>query len=791
MKKSIRKGIIAVAATCMLASVVAGCSGSREMTDFTATSYETMYEVGDTVDFSGIVLSAIFNDGTNETVAYDQVEFYYNGQKIEDFTVLTQTVGKKVLEVRYNGKVCELTIYVNNASAEEGEKYYALSFASPDSVVARNNAVNNATDFSNSGDANYESKFFSGYETVRLVGDDNAFKFLPALLLEADDDMGADHLATAFQTNSTIYVKVDGEYKLLDSEKQDNRTIYSYDNQTCVIEAHGKNEYDFSEYAIGKEFKISVLPSADYLLNDEEFEETDAVSVEVKVVDAYNVYDVADLAVMENVTDGTRTFNSVGYWDSAKTAKGITADMVSNLKGIVLQNNLTILAKDLPSIFLTDLGEDYQLKYYYQSQGKENLLSQDEIKALGLGTVFLKDSFYYGTTASAESQEPVIFQRNILQGETFNFYGNYYSVDASKMPLVASFDATANGQTTNPYGTYFSVASLFKFYTQRNSVNDTHEIGGVVNMENLDVKGNANISDLLCAETNSDHGGSDNPVYAGGIILLKTEYNTLNLTNVISRTFFINYFGYMNSLHNYNNVKAYDSYSNSIWARGATTINVTKSNVERAGGPLFILCDMTGSDTRPLYGNVIVDADSKLESLVTGQESWFVSNGASGYASQIMQLDNLFGAVGLANKSICKTDGVGANAKDKINIICASIKDGDILTGISSGYFQYGNVVLDRRVDTSAYAQGLITSLLSTVQGTSSGYSLNIGSAFETSLLLAPVPVEVSPLGLAPVKLDGSQFTNPADMMWLASSEPAICLNMPTIGIMLGYYTLG
>ena len=790
MKRSIRKGIIAVAATCMFISVAAACGGAREMTDFAvdSTSYDTMYIVGDSIDFSDIVLSANFNDGTQETVAYENVEFYYQGQKIEDFSALTQTVGTKVIEVRYNGKVCNLTIKVNYAPAEDGNYYYALSYTSPSSVTARNNAVSNATEFSNTGDTNYESKFFSGYETVRLVGDDNAFKFLPELLIEADDDMGIDHLATAFYANSTIAMKVNGNYVELSKEEQATRVIYSYENQTYVIEEIGKNEYDFSELAIDKEFKISVLPGDGYLLNDEPFGVSDAVSVEVKVVDAFNVYEVGDLAIMENVTDGSRTFDNVGYWDSVKLARGITAEMVNGAKGMVLQNNLTILASDLPSIFVTDLGEDYQLKYFYQNQ---NLLSQEEIKALGLSKVFLKNAFAYGTTGDVALQEPVIFQRNIWAGQTFNFYGNYFSIDASKMPLVAAFDATANGVTTEPYDTYFSTASLFKFHTPRVNVTDDYTIGGTVNITDLDAKGNANISDLLCAEENSVHGGKNNPVYAGGTIFLKSEYNTVNLTNVISRTFFINYFGYKNTLHNYNNVKAYDSYSNSIWARGATTINITQSNVERAGGPLFILCDQT-TDNVPQYGKVIVDAESKLESFVTGQETWFVSNSATAYASQIMALDNLFRtfdskvtSLGFPTKTIAK-DG-------KLNILCATIKDGEMMTGISSGYFKYGNVELDRRVDSSAYAQTLVQALIATVQGSTSGYALNIGAAVGTSMLLQPVPVELSPLGIAPFDFAGNlinpETVNPLDLAWLlAAAEPAICLNMPTIGVVLGFY---
>lgn len=820
MKKSFKKRLTVLAAGCMVAalSMAVGCKGSLEMSDFVIdeTSVDKSYYINDVVDFSSISMSAIFNDGSKEAVKYEDVEFYFGGEKITDFNELTATAGTKEIEVRYNGDTAKFTITVAI------DYFYASSYTSPDFVTTRKSTVsNNVSEFKNSNvegsegyDPTYESKFFTGYSTAHLVGDDNAFKFLPEMLLESDDMNAADYIATSFYTNTTAFVKVEESYVELTKTVQEETTKYSYDGTLLLVENNGKNEYDFTEAAIGKEFKLSVLPAGDYLLNEEEFTAENAVAVEVEIVDAYNVYETQDLAVMENVTDGTRTYNGVGYWDSIKTSKGITADVVNALQGIVLQGDIVVKAEELPSLFTYSLG-NYDLKYYYQSKGESELLTKDELNALGLSTTFLKRSFPYGTTADETTQEPVLFERYVSKGQTFNFYGNYYSVDASKMPLVAAFDGTgSNGVSTLPFDTgFFSTASLFKFGAVHGENTDMYDVGGTVNVTNVNAKGNANISDLLCAETNTNGTAQKGmPVYAGGIIFMKSEHNTLNMTNVISRTFFINYFGYRNALHNYTNVKAYDSYSNSIWARGATTINVTKSNIERAGGPLFILCDMTDDDGIQEYGYVKVDADSKLESFVTGQEAWFVSVGATSMASQVAALDNLFGmmadvmansghpqatqiAAAMRAKTILQSVGTGSAAVEKMNLICATIKDGELLTGASSGYFQYGNAVLDRRVDfvdsmpVSMYGATMMQALASTIQSASVyGYALNITADTAKTFLLKPVDTSISPLGIYPFNLDGSQVTDPT---WLISNEPAICLNLPPVGVMLGYYTLG
>jgi hypothetical protein len=220
---------------------------------------------------------------------------------------------------------------------------------------------------------------------------------------------------------------------------------------------------------------------------------------------------------------------------------------------------------------------------------------------------------------------------------------------------------------------------------------------------------------------------------------------------------------------------------------------------------------MTVNGGAPQYAQVIVDKESKLETFVSGQETWFVSVGATTVASSIMSLNNLFPMMGqmvasqgsqqaimlgtaLSKKTILQSVGTSGAAQDKMNLICATILDADVLNGVSSGYFKYGNVVLDRRYDVkdsvpvSMFGATMMQALFGTVQGGAFGYTLNITQDASKAFVLKPVDQAVSPLGIYPYNIDGSEVTDPS---WLLSDEPAITLNTPTIGIMMGYYTVG
>ena len=821
MKNTFRKGLLAAAAFIMSVTAMAGAAacdlfgGSLQVDSIAVdgSTLDTVYYVNDVVDFSNVSITVNYNDGDKKTVGFEDVEFFFGGEKITDFSVLTATAGnKKEVEIRYteDGKTISykftitVTLAPNSGDGDEVTAIEVTGFAAPTSVAERASAVSSAQPFSADGDLAYESVFFTGYDTARLVGDDNAFKFLPILRLAEDNS-----LMTRFETNSTVSMLVEGEYVKLDKSGEGKDVVYSLNGETYVKEDSLNNEFDFTEKALGLTFKLEVLPSDAYLdYSEDAWTEFDPATVEVKIIDAFNIYDVKDLAIMENITasNDIRSFNGVGYWDAIKAEKGFTAEMVNSIKGVVLQNNLTVTAEDLPALFTYKLADDFALKYH--EQGSSTNLTEDELKARGLTRTFLVNATPVGTTADGDTEETVIFQRRVKKGETFDVHGNYFSVDLSKMPLVAAFTATHNGVSTDPFNSsFFSTASFMKFIGNEleHDKYATPDIGGVVNINNLNAKGNAQRSNLECAINNNKGGspGADKPVYAGGIIFMKSEYNTLNMTNVISRTFFLNYFAYRNALNNYTNVKAYESYSNSVWARGASTINITKSNFERAGGPLFILCDQSNNDDNiPQWAKVIVDEDSTLESLVTGNETWFVSNNANAYAAKIMDLNNLFAgfkAYGMmqTHKSIITQEGTSGASVNKLNLIAVTLLDGEFMTGVSQGYFKYGNNVIDRSTDPTVSLHGAlcVQGVVNTVSSVEVfGYGLSIGETVDYSNapnVSLPNAMFMKPSS-SPFGFDFNDQNGNAkqDLSFLDANSKSITLHLPTLGVMLGYYSL-
>ena len=209
------------------------------------------------------------------------------------------------------------------------------------------------------------------------------------------------------------------------------------------------------------------------------------------------------------------------------------------------------------------------------------------------------------------------------------------------------------------------------------------------------------------------------------------------------------------------------------------------------------LCDQSNnSDNIPQWAKVYVDADSTLESLVTGNEAWFVSTNSSAYASQIMGLNDLFTAFkgyGMMNthKSILTTEGTSSGSVNKINLIAVTLLDEEFMTGVSQGYFQYGNNAIDRCTDPSVSLNGALTlqGELKTVSSTTVfGYGLSIGTTVNPDGSL-PGAMFMKPSS-SPFGFDFNDQNGNAkqDLSFLDTDSKTITLNMPTLGVMLGYY---
>ena len=680
LKRRLRKVAASALALTMgasigLSAVGCGLDGQLKLEEFVANSIsmDTEYFVGEEINFKGLVLQAKYNDDSTKDVAVSDVTVKLNGQDVTNkLSEITATAGEKTVELVFEGKSVTIKIVVSEVSGggdstggedggnEEAPKYNVAMYTLPQSIVDRTKKINNAGQ--EYGSDKYESSFYQAEDKEVVVGDDNAYKFLPVLQTSSSfvgDDVVEGKLITAFKTNTTISIYQDEAYVALERAETETQVSYSYNDVLYATEEIGKNEYDFTEAAVGATLKLEVLPEDCYVdPNNDGAAWATPVSVEVKVVDAFNVYTAKQLAIIENLDNN---------WDSIKAEMGITADMVASVKGVVLQNDISITASDIPTAFTYTI--DGEIIYHTETDGEKLEKTAQE---WGLTNTFLKEAdgaAFHG-----------VYERSIAAGQSFNVYGNYYLLDYSKLPLVSSLKTEDGNNYEDGYGSDYSNATLLKFA----GTSDSKE---TVTISDLDSIGNANRSQLLDAK--------ERPVYAGGSIFMKAEQIDVSLDNVINKTSFIGFLPEFGSNISMNNVKCFDSYQ-SVFHVWGSAVSVTNSTMERSGGPLFILQHVK-RDSVDYVPTATVDAASKLNNPVTGEEAWFHSVGATTMVGQIKALSQIFMQSGKA-----LTDN---GASGKLNVLAIVMREGagtEVLTDTTAqGYFAYGDYVINRLADAT------------------------------------------------------------------------------------------
>lgn len=728
-----------------------GLQGQRQLQEFIANSasMDTEYFVGETVDFAGLVLQAKYNDNTTQDINISEVVVKLGGEIItQNLGKITESAGTKNVELVFEDKTVTITIEVKatNDSSNNGEevKYYVAMYTAPKAIVDRTKKINNAGQAY--GSEKYESTFYQAEEKEVIVGDDNTYKFLPVLetMPSVIDDEVVDAMVfTNFETNTKISIYQEDAYVALERVEGEEQITYSLGGVVYATETIGKNEYDFAAEAVGKKFKLEVLPDDCFIDPNSDEAWATPVSVEIKVVDAFNVYTAKQLSILENVDSN---------WDSIKFEMGVTAEMVASVKGIVLQNDISVTASDIPSSYTYTL--DKEILYGDATDPANPVIKTAQ--EWGLTNTFLKE---------AEETIRGALERKVTEGQTFDVHGNYYLLDLSKLPLVSSITAAEGNTVVDGYGNDFSNATFIRFSGEETSK-------GTVTVKNLDSICNANRSQL-CTVNKDGAVDTNRPVYAGGIIFMKMGAVNITLDNVIGRTSFISYFPEEYANVTMNNIKMFDSYQSAMMVWGAADVNITNSTMERAGGPLFLMqhAYLDNNDLRDKsIPKVTVDAASSLKNPVTGEEAWFYSVGASEKVGQIKALGAAFAQIG---KSLMDKDG-------KLGLIAVVMPAGngvDILTDTrAQGRFIYGNYVIDRMADaTENPLRAVYDSPAMPVEGAPS--LLNAGAAIFNTTYQA--------IGV----YDGTSFglLNDAMAPVFAASE-YITMNQLGLGLMLTFH---
>ena len=616
-----------------------------------------------------------------------------------ELNTITAKSGVRELRLIYteNGKEVSCDFTVTVTAPMPGVNGYSK----PTSALLYEQALVNGAKEDKS-EVEFENSFFVDGSEEYLVGDDNPFKFVPVLSQINIETEERTTLAN-FKTDSQVFY--DG--LALEVREENGKKIYSRDGVDYVVEDYNNNTFDFTEAAIGKRFTLKVLPSKDVFNYGDAVK---AVEWTVTVVDGYNVHDSKELCLLEQ--------SDRNYWDGIKAELGLTG---ISPEAIILHQNTIITKDSIPEVMYYTLPEDYNIKYKFNDtlnvcfDGEGNLLDPEHMtvidadnKTISCAPEYVPEA--YGGPLSRTflwDAEWSIFEYNIQAGKTFTLYGNYFDLNASKLPLVAAFDPagvsvsdyTIPNDPDDPhnfgmyYGMYMSKLTLLAIYGLENTKDAADE---TFNFENFAVKGNAAINQVLVDGSSNITKGADSPIFGGGIIFVKSHYCTSNIENVHAHACFIPFFSRNGSVVNYTNVKAYDSFQDAMYIHSDTVTTLTNCYMKRSGGPIAILTEeersINGVDTL-VIPYLYVDDESELETLITGQEQWFTTQGVTGQVAQLAALDPLFN--GYFGKSIFNGEG-------KFNVLAVNTRPSKSSIA-NQAYMQYKDALMDRIAGHTVY----------------------------------------------------------------------------------------
>ncbi|MCI2069421.1 MAG: type II secretion system GspH family protein [Bacilli bacterium] len=423
------------------------------------------------------------------------------------------------------------------------------------------------------------------------------------------------------------------------------------------------------------------------------------VSYAFDAVEGYNINDVYDLFALNNETsyDGLEGGESTSARNTA-IATYLTSNHKTphiNYKGGIFQKDIILKSSNIPSCFIWQAGE-HGTYTYKDSEGTSHSVDWAVDPAV-VGS--LKDESY------------LVLHRHSAEHPTFDVYGNYFKLSLSAdFPKIASdsfppsnwSDPTgqlpANGATVQSHAAIFSDKA--QQYLNVNAQAQTLYTNGLyktfmTSFHDLASTGNHGVSNI--ADT----------AHAG--VSFYKAFRNATMDDCLINSYYI---PVMNNgqyvpvndgdgtvtnkgvapIINISSSRLIDSGNAALFVSKEGTINVTDSEVKRAGGPLAILAEKRYSLTEKTEAKATYAADNKdprnggwiniisssIENWVAGSGGWFKINGVEGSFDQVKQFDPLFNAL---NKSFIKK--IGSN-KD-INLIAITMGDKD--SAADGGYF--------------------------------------------------------------------------------------------------------
>ena len=604
---------------------------------------ETTVLRGTELDTSKTVAVVTYSDNTTKTVEAKDLVFG---------SIDTSTVGNKILTITYTDDE-ERTISINFAVNVVASENDVLSISRLESALLN--------EFNSNRTASGQYDSFKDQEQPLYVGDDNAFNFR---INAAGYDADGTFVPNIINPKVNITVEIIGDNPLTaDKEADDAKTVLTGTSLAHFVAINEDvNTLQFSQNAVGYNFYVTVEAA-----NKDITAEENATKFEtaLTVVDAFNVYTASDLMVYDNY---------YSYYTQKRQELGLP----SSVNGVILQADISITKDDVrQEMFWTEKTPNYSTAIGYSNYVRDNLL---------------------GSPIDASSDKQTgIYRRNIANGETFNFIGNYFSVNLSQFPLmVVELDGSHEENYVNserdPKNPEVFIKE--KYMTSHTCVFYTWTANDVdsetkVNWKNLNFIGNSAIS--------------NDPKYSGGILLMKNNAVDFYAYNTLMNNFYIGYFMQMGEVNNdYNgeyiidSCKGYNSYQCLIYAWGSEHFIIKNSEFKTSGGPAII------SDHSHIDENAAKPAEtgnpsnidiiaSTIESVVTAQSPWFITYGADAIMKGIPLIDKMLdGSMGLpaTDKTILAgSETIDGQPYQKLNIIAVAKSGGSTNLDVAAGGF--------------------------------------------------------------------------------------------------------
>jgi len=583
----------------------------------TEGSVKTTVTKGGTLDVSGLKVKVFYTDGTNEELDADDVT-------VDTSEINFAVAGTYNLKVTYHGVTGTIEILVDDKG------YTVMGVFLPQSY----------TDLSSKKNKFMNTNSSRGY----VVGDDNAFYF--TLQLRVLDANLNEIPFTNYTSVSSVYIIEGSTERLLSGDE-----LASY-----VAIDETKNAFDFTQEAVGKQFRIASRPA--FGINAANYGKF-TKSIVVNVQDAYNVYTAKELHVMVNYSDDDIEVDSSNTKPQLKVVQQFLSEngiaYPGEIAGIVLHNDINITKDDLPSSYLVA-----------QKNGED----------------FVKDN--YGNIIYDLRDYTAIYSHAVsASNPTFNIYGNYYTIYSYDIPAVNKAQADEDGGCS--HSTLFTIGNI-----------DAPRDGDVANFDKTPYT--TNVYDLYLMDDDPNDPQNASSVRSKlGLIGMKVQHQNVNVDNMIAERYYISFFADRDYLTvNLNNANFYNAWQNHIfvWSKNdlqsmndavcanhtPVTVNITNSDINTCGGPVIISQSSEPGEARNQNSGPIVNIDDATEiwTYINASAIWFDAFGASKEAAEIQALNALFDTY---KRSFVVKDPVDPNngqqyTGDFMNIIMLNMPSG-------------------------------------------------------------------------------------------------------------------